>query len=330
MSKLDRILNSNKVILIISILAAIALWMAVISEKNPMTDKEFADVKIAQVNTAGFEANELKIVSVSSETCDVRITGRLSEVSSVILSDLSVKADFSKITSKGTYQVPVKAEVRHNGVDVELITPETITVEVDFIHQNDFAVVAQVTGNPAHPYIYNENSYKVTPGKIRIEGPTERVDKVEQVIIQVNISGATDSVSAQYAPILLDKDGKVIKDDKLKLEHDQIWVYVPILAKRMMEVKVVFGDQTDTESIAKYNYMPGPSIVTVYGEKATLDKMIEDNGGAVVFTEPLNLSDSEQDSMRLNLELPEGVTAKVEQDGTETPIEMVDIKITAK
>lgn len=34
MSKFEKLLNSNKVILIISVLAAIGLWMAVVSEQN--------------------------------------------------------------------------------------------------------------------------------------------------------------------------------------------------------------------------------------------------------------------------------------------------------
>ena len=318
MSKLDRILNSNKVILIISILAALALWMAVISEQNPMTDTTFADVKISRVNAHGIEDNELKIISVSSETCDVKVSGRFSEVSSIILSDISLKADFSEITSKGVYTIPVKADVRRNGVEVELVTPDTITVEVDFIHQNDFAVEAEVTGNPAGQYLYTAGSCKVTPAKIRIEGPTDHVDRVDRVVIRVDISGASDSVSAQYAPILLDKDGKIIKDNTLKLEHDQIWAYAPILTKRILPVSIEFGEQTETEDISKFNYEANPTTVAVYGEKATLDKMVDEYGNPRVPTEPLNLNDPEQNSMRLKLDLPEGVTADIEE---------IDVKI---
>ncbi len=313
-SKFDKLLNNNKVILIISILAAIALWMAVISEQNPMTDTTFKDVKIAQTNTSGIEENELKIISVSSETCDIKVSGRFSEVSSVILSDLSVKADFSGITKPGKHTVPVKADIRNNGVDIELVTPDTIVVEVDFIHHNDFAVEAEVTGTPARGYSYKAGSCKVTPGKIKIEGPNDRVENVDRVVIRVDISGANDSVSAQYVPILLDKDGKIIKDDTLKLEHDQIWAYVPVITQKTLPVSIRMGEST--EDISMFDYEPFPATVTVSGEKSELNKM-----GDKVETEPLNLKDPEQNSMRLKLDLPGGIEADVEE---------IEVKITVK
>ena len=319
MSKFDKLLNSNKVILIISVLAAIALWMAVVSEQNPMTDTTFKDVKIAQINTKGIEKNELKIISVSSETCDVKVSGRFSEVSSVILSDLSVKADFSSITSKGVYTIPVKADVRNNGVEVELVTPDTITVEVDFIHHNDFAVEAEVTGAPARGYNYKADTCKVTPAKIKIEGPNDRVEKVDRVVIRVDISGANDSVSAQYVPVLLDKDGKIIKDDNLKLEHEQIWAYVPIITQKTLPVSISLSNSA--EDISKFDYEPYPATVTVYGEKATLNKMVDKDGNPVVYTEELSLDNPEQNSAYLGLNLPEGVTADIEE---------VEVKITVK
>ncbi|MBQ2968142.1 MAG: hypothetical protein IJE10_08510 [Clostridia bacterium] len=301
MKLLNKIFRNDKFILVISVLAAIGLWMAVVSEQNPMTDSLFRGIKINRNHTETMMQDELKIISVSAETADVKVNGRLSDISNIILEDVSVSADFSSVTGPGTYTIPLVANVRRSGITVSSIEPSEIKVVADYIGKNRFQVEPVFTGTLPDGYV--KDSFVLGTNSITIEGPAEILEKVARVVVKVDLDNVTESISAGYKPVLLDNHGTPIHDHELTMSSTEIWVDVPILMEKDAKVNIRLDSVVNLDS-AGIHLSANPDTVKIQGERAIL----ADIEG--IETEPLTLPDEPQGTVMLKLVLPEGVRAE--------------------
>ena len=301
MKKISNIFRNDKFILLISVLAAIALWMAVVSEQNPWTDTTFRDIPIQKINTGSMSEDELKIISVSAEVADVKIEGRLSDISNTFTNDVILTADYTNVTGPGTYEIPVVANVRQSGTSATTITPSTITVVADYIGKNRFQVEPVFTGTLPDGYV--KDSYVLSTNSVTIEGPAESLEKVERVVVKVDLDNVTDSISAGYSPTLLDKTGTPIYDEELTISSTEIWIDLPVLKEKEVKVKISLDSVVNLDSAGIY-LSANPDTVKIQGERSVVDSITE------VETEPLTLPDQPQGTMMLKLVLPEGVRAE--------------------
>ena len=301
MKKITDIFRNDKFILLVSVLAAIALWMAVVSEQNPWTDTTFRDITVQKINTSAISEDELKIISVSADAADIKIEGRLSDISNVIHDDLSLTADFSGVTGPGTYEIPLVASVRQSGTSVTAISPSSVTVVADYIGKNRFQVEPVFTGTLPDGYV--KDAFVLSTNSVTIEGPAESLEKVERVVVKIDLNNLTETISAEYEPVLLDQHGTTIRDEELRLSSTSIWVDLPILKEKEAKVKISLDSVVNLDS-AGIHLSANPDTVKIQGEKSLVDDIDE------VETEPLTLPDQPQGTMMLKLILPEGVRAE--------------------
>ena len=110
-------LFEQKILLqIISIIAAIVLWFAVVYSENPSTTRLITNINISFSGEKALEKNGLIFVNrdeLPGITIEVR--GKRSEVQS-ILNSVSAKVDLTDITEAGEYTRDVSYEIPNSSV----------------------------------------------------------------------------------------------------------------------------------------------------------------------------------------------------------------------
>lgn len=130
--KFSNLLKSKTFFIIISIVIAIASWIAVLNYTNPIITRTL-DVPITFENENAPAALDLKDMTVTyPKTASVTVSGRKETLNNINVSEISVKCDMQAISDAGETVITVERPVCDRiGVSVSDYYPKTITFNYD-------------------------------------------------------------------------------------------------------------------------------------------------------------------------------------------------------
>lgn len=306
MNRFTNLFRNDKVLFVLSFFIAVALWMVVISERNPQTANVIRGVAVSYVNTETMDGAGLKIISTSNETADVKIFGRLSEASLVTMRDVSVTADMSQINKPGTYEISLAATVGRTGVSVETVTPATIQVQADYIVKNKRDVEAKFINNLPDGYEAGDVSLSTT--SVTVEGPENTLQKIAKAVAEIDLNNVTDDISGSFPLKLVDANGKEIVSDKLTVSTTEVWADVKIIKEKTVPVQIVLDGEVDL-SRTGHSVSAQPENVVIKGKKSDVDSIDK------IETEPVlrSVIPEEAGTVAAKLRLPTGVTSETSE-----------------
>ncbi len=306
MNRFKNLFQNDKVLFVVSFLVAVALWMMVIGDRNPQTENVIRDVPIAYTGTEIMQDADLKIITVSDTTADVKIFGRLSEIHQVVAADVTLSADLSEINKPGTYTVPLVSTVGQTGVSVEGVTPATITVEADFIVQNRREVQVQFVNELPQDYEQGELSLSMT--SLTVEGPENLLKTIAKAVAVVDLNNITQPISASYPLKLVDAGGNEVVSDAIAVSATEVWVDLDILKAKTVPVQVVLDGEVNLAETG-HTVTPAPSSVRIKGKAALIDSIEQ------IETQPIpqSMIPVQAGTIDTALALPDGVTCDTEQ-----------------
>ena len=124
-------LSNNKVLMLISLLVAIALWMFVMGNVDPSVSERISDVKIEMQGTDVLEAKGLTATINKPKIVTVTIEGKRSQVKKAKDKGISAYIDVSTCNyGKNETEIHVKIPDGVKGVAVEEISSETAVFTV--------------------------------------------------------------------------------------------------------------------------------------------------------------------------------------------------------
>lgn len=298
--------SSEAVIRTISLLIALILWMYVVGVENPQIDNTIRNVPVEIINTSNLENNGLEIISLSDEKVDVRIFGRMSDVSNVTPSDVTVQIDVSNIYSANNYYVKPNVKINVGGVSVLGLSRESINVYVDYISRVEKDIIAETIGEPKKGY--SVKSVESTTKKVIVTGPQSIINRVDSVKTTVDVSGASAEINKVAEIKLYASTGEEIVSDKVKLSVTDVSLNVKF--EYTKEVDIVLSLEGEESIIGDiYNTSLSESKITVTGNEDVLKNISEVK--AVLSNIPLNdetiLLSGEWEAV---LEIPENITVK--------------------
>ncbi len=246
---------------ITSVLIAVLLWMYVIGARNPSVDVTFRGIPINIINSANISGHNLKIISMSAKTADVRVTGRRSDVANVTSEDITLNINAEAVDGPAEYYLKIAASVNTTGVSVAEISVDSVNVYVDYIAANEKNVEIKVKGEVKNGYIAGE--YSVENDSVIIQGPQNVIDSIGSAVATIDVSGASADIAKLCPIVLYDLSGEEIDLTYIELSHKDVSVRMPVYKTKTVPVKPVFsgvnGQNTVTSKVT-------PESVTVYGE----------------------------------------------------------------
>ena len=180
--------QSNRINLIIAIVAAIAIWVYVISFIDPINTSTIRGIHVELTNIDTLADDGLTVDSKQSFSVDVVVRGARSDVIKLEAN----KADAIKVTANmtgrtlGENSVEVRVESIPNGIEVVEIHPERINVIVEELVFVTKPV--RITYDGDIPKNVEPGKIAISPQEVEVSGTKEMVDSVAYVSAVIDTS----------------------------------------------------------------------------------------------------------------------------------------------
>ena len=275
------------------IFIACCLWLYVMSEQNPIVEKEFAIPLVSRNLTEGM------IVFNLPEKVSVRVRGTRTALVNMPLSDIFAYVNLSKL-SVGAHTILVNARFARG--DVVQVTPPAVNLFIDVKKDKIMPVTAEIIGSPNKDFAVE--SHMLTPSEVKVQGAATRLEALDKIFVPVDVGGRSEEFTVSQKPTAVAKDGMDMQD--VAIEPAEIIVRTKF-KKRIQTVTVPVKVSYKGELAGKLKITSAtvnPFKVTVSGAPSAIDNLKELN------LEPVDLEKiTENSSVPVKILLPEGVSA---------------------
>ena len=203
----------------------------------------------------------------------------------------------------GEHDVEVKSSIAASPVRFVQIDPEQIHLTLEPLIQRTLPVQAIITGGL--PVGYQRGELSIEPQQVTVSGAESQVNRVDQVRILLDISGAAESIDQRVSLEALDETGSPVTNVEITPAEVAVNLPVQLLGGfKNAAVKVVTKGQV-ADGYRLTSISVSPPTVTLFSDDPNL---IEEIPGYVE-TLPVDLSNLTDDiEISTGLNLPEGVT----------------------
>ena len=275
------------------ILIACCLWLYVMSEQNPIVEKEYAIPLVSRNLTEGM------IVFNVPEKVSVRVRGTRTALANMPLSDIFAFVNLSKL-SVGTHTVLVNARFARG--DVVQVTPPAVNLFIDVKKDKIVPVAVEIIGSPNKDFAVD--SHLLTPSEVKVEGAATRLEALDKIFVPVDVGGRSEEFTVTQKPLAVAKDGMDMQDVTI----DPAEIIVRTKMKKIIQtvtipVKVSYKGEL-AGGLKLTSATVNPFKVTVSGPPSVTDNLKELN------LEPVDLGKiTENATVPVKLILPDRVTA---------------------
>lgn len=293
---------------LMSLLLAFVLWFLAVQINDPSETVTFSGISVKLTNTDLLE-EENKVYEIMDNTDVVRVTIRAprSVTKDLRASDIMAVADVSKLTDINTIAISYSIQgVSSTSYDAIRGDHDTVRLNVEDRTSKWIRVLSQTVGEVADGYLVMSSSADQT--QINVTGPESAVARISYAGVEVDVSGATNSMSLSVEPRLYDAEGNLLELSGVNTNVNSIHMTVEVLAVKEVPVKLaVTGNpaegylatgqvECDIENVR----IAGPATVIAAVNNISIPAELLDITGAtgnVVNT--INIKDYLKDNVRL-------------------------------
>lgn len=230
-------LTHNLGLKLASLLLAFVLWFLVVQIEDPKDTDRFSNVQVKLVNTELLE-KEGKVYEVLDNTDKVTVT--VSAPKSILdqlrASDIVAEADVSKLTDINTIAITYYIEnVEENSIKGD---HDVVRLSVEDKKSKWIKLVSNTVGDVADGYIVSSVSLDQT--NIEISGPESLVSQVDHAAVDISVTGATASLSANVEIQLYDAEDNLIDNKSIKKNVDSAHMTVEVLATKDVPIEIQY------------------------------------------------------------------------------------------
>ena len=271
--KVSKLFNNNIFWAVISLVAALAIWLYMTATQEEEIDVTLSGVQVVFAGEEDLQATRgLVITDVSTRTVDVTVRGTRLNIGRLAASDVQAVIDVSRFNSTSnstqSYNLVYPDGVDASAVRVVRSSPSTISFQVTRMDDKIVPVDAAFTGSVAEGYMLGDIEYE--PRSITVSGPQSVLETIDRVYVEVELMDldATRTVEAPFT--LRDADGNEIAKDGLEFDFDTVTVTIPISKVKDVPIYVNLiegaGATRENTSIKL-----SESSITIAGDAATVD-----------------------------------------------------------
>jgi YbbR domain-containing protein len=277
----------------ICVFIACCLWLYVMSEQNPIVEKEYA------VSLAHRNLTEGMIVFNMPDKVSVRVRGTRTALANMPLSDIFAFVNLNKL-SVGTHTVLINARFARG--DVVQVTPPAVNLFIDVKKDKIVPVTAEIIGSPNKDFAVD--SHLLTPSEVKIEGAATRLEALDRIFVPVDVGGRSEEFAVTQKPLAVAKDGMDMQD--VTIDPAEIIVRTKFKKRTQtvtVPVKVSYKGELAT-GLKITSATVNPFKVTVSGVPSVVDNLKELN------LEPVDLEKiTKNATVPVKIILPAGVSA---------------------
>jgi len=291
---------NNLSTLLLSLLLATVVWVTAVVTSDP---NEVETTKPIPIETVGLSTNMLIIGEVPEYTritleAPKSIWGKINSDTNLIRAWI----DYSGLEA-GEHTIPINVEINANPYKLIGMDPSEVSVLLEPLQTKTIPVQVTVIGEP--PLGYKKEPVQVMPEVVTVSGPESAVSRVSQAKVSLDVSGASQTVTANLDVEIVDSSGAPVEG--VAVDPQTVTVTQPISLLRgfrNVAVKVVTEGQV-ANGYRLTNITVTPPNVTV----SSTDPLLINELPGYIETEPIDLTGLSDDiEINVGLILPEGIT----------------------
>ena len=281
----SRIINNDKLMMIVSLLLAIVLWVGVVSGPANIQERPIAATVTVDLTNTYAHQSGLRVLGNATFDVKINVSGAWSVISKLDADDIRVRPDLSSITGAGDVEVPlsVSRNSDETNYDILSVTPATVTVVCDYWQEgSSFKVTTDVTAlTAADPtkYQIGEPVLDTTAfpdGKITVDGPKSVITQIDTLVARVTGEDVLSETKQYTVPLAaLDKNGAEVDLTYCtfkQISTGTVTMTVPIWEQRRINIGYTLKNAPSGVD-AKQMLKTDPQGLDVLGPSAELDAL---------------------------------------------------------
>ncbi len=304
----NQLFQNNKFVLLISLLAAVCVWLLVVINISPQTTRVIKNVEV-NIDESLSSQMGYTIYGNKEFTVDVTVKGKKYQISGASLSadDIVVTADAGNVNSAGDHFLKLKAEPGSSNASYSIVNLSETSIQVHFDESkrrvfSSSEIEFDENKLAADGYIYKD---LILPYQIIFEGPATEINKITGVVAVFELDApltAKDKVSTRYEPASASginmefvKTYIVEKEEDATKElspNDKNSVVIPILRVKPLTTKVTFSDVPSDLAGDLPSYVISPSVANFGIDPSEGDDKTTQIIGSVSFNQLSPLRDA--------------------------------------
>jgi len=293
--------------ILLSIVVAFGLWTYVITEVAPESDRTYYDIPLTVVGETVLNDNNLMITGWSAKSVDLRLEGNRTDLNEVNEANIILKVDLSKIYEPGVHRIDYTTSypgsVASNAFTKLSQNPEYITITVEKRETKEVPINIVYEGEVAENYMPRTSDVVLDTQSITVKGPTSVVEKIEQAVIQVDLTDRMESISENYRYTLCDGEGNPVDSEMITVNMEEVHMDLTIHRYKWvkLDVTVVDGGGATRDNV---ELVVEPEQILLTGSDAAMEQV-----GDTLSLGTVNLIEYTEDTV-LNFPIPsfDGVT----------------------
>lgn len=261
--KLNDLLNNDLFVLILSLVAALVIWLMVVVNVSPATTRVIQDVKVTIDSTVPSQFG-LEVFGETEFTVDVTVSGKKYQISSAALSaeDVVVVAQTNSVDSAGKRILQLKPEIP-DGADYTITNISSKTIEVYF----DTAKTVQMVIEPQvvtddFPIVksgFTSGDINLSETSVTITGPSTEINRIEKVVARLELEKSLSSNKSADAEVILLSDKNRSDFKYVTTSIDKVVLTIPVLQEKELETVVAFKNAPDNFIVTPLKYTVSPA-----------------------------------------------------------------------
>ena len=310
-------LTTNIPLKIMSVIAAILIWLIIVNVDNPIVTRTIPNVPVQVLNEAYIESGGMMcLIPEDQDRVSVTVRGTRKTVESLKASDITATADLKQVVDLSTDPVMVPIAVNCPGIDANNAqsVPRNMEIQIEEMMRQEFIVTVDTDGTQPGKG-YEIGSLESNPEKIRITGPQSLIEKIDRVVATVDVEGITSDTTEQAELTIIDRNQEELTENQMKyLKYDILSPEVSVtvdLWKVKSNVQIVasyVGTPADGYKVDKLSLTP--SEISVAGSDEALSQLEAQGNTIQISADQVDVSGKKEDfDTRVNLTdfLPTGI-----------------------
>ena len=202
---------------IVSVLAAVLVWMVVSTFLDPQGSFVIKDVSVNYgYQSTIYTSKGLDIVDQQAvDNVQVQADGNGTLIGKLSSSDIMVYPIYNGVQGAGKTTLRLEARITNTdytnvGIKLTVLNPQTVDVVFDTVGEKTLPVTTDTSGITIADG-FTLNRIATTPTEVTLTGPTSELDKISEVVAPVSHEGSlSDSVSATASLELRDENGDIV------------------------------------------------------------------------------------------------------------------------
>ncbi len=290
---------------LLCLVVSFGLWLYVITVVSPGSESTFSDIPVEIRNINTLSERNLMILGETTPTVTLRLAGNRSDLLKLNSQNITVQVDASRIIEPGkaelSYTVTYPGNVPNNALTIQTRNPDYIVLEV--VERAEKKVPVEFSVNKETiPENYMADNPKTEVKQIKISGPADRIALIEKAVVNIDLTGRTESIHENFTYTLCDAEGSPVDAKYVETDTQQVFVDLRIQRYKVIPLRVNIipgGGATEKDVTVSFS----PDEIMVYGSEAALEKLEYLEVGTL----DLGLFTGDQ-SITFPIELPDGIT----------------------